>query len=179
MHHYTFNVSKQTEKEYLAYPFSFEAKVLLPADKVWDEWILTLTDTEKSWFWPLQYSQPRVESMPMAAGGLLILDYEIPNPHDGNRPPKIAQYQFHIVECDHEKRFYKYQATDDHPFLVGGGMVSVEANNTKSSNLVWKGKYKHLRENKNALAQGDVFAHFLCSFFTALAQNINNNIGYD
>ena len=45
--------------------------------------------------------------------------------------------------------------------------------------IVWKGKYKHLRENKNALAQGDVFAHFLCSFFTALAQNINNNIGYD
>ena len=45
------------------------------------------------------------------------------------------------------------------------------------STLTWQGEYRHDAGDKRKEAQGDVFAFFLCTFFTAAAQNIRKRAG--
>ena len=172
MHNYTVTVTRRTEDEFIGFPFCFEATIKLPARDVWQEWITTLTDYHKTWFWPTRYSQPSVEGGVVERGGRLVLTYQIPNPHDSSRPDKNATYEFDIIGFDDENMFFEYRATENHPFLKGGGALTVKPVEDRVSVLTWQGEYRHDTGDPRKEAQGDVFAFFLCTFFTATAQNI-------
>ncbi len=175
MHNYTITVTRRTDETAIAFPFCFEITVPLPASEVWEEWITTLTDYHKSWFWPTRYSQPTVEDGIVAKGGRMILTYQIPNPHDPSRPDKNATYEFNILECKPDDMFFEYRATEGHPFLRGGGSLEVKPVDANISLLTWQGEYSHDADDPGKIAQGDVFAFFLCQFFTATAQNVRKH----
>lgn len=177
MHNYTISVTREVDDDFISFPFRFEVTVKLPAAKLWEQWEMTHKNYQKSWLWPTQYSQPVLDEWPPKKGGMFRLTYQIPNPHDPSRPKKNAAYQFHILEWDNDEMLFAYRATDDHPFLEGGGSVKVSPIDDNRCRLVWEGKYRHAAGDPGKEAQGDVFAFFLCSFFTATAQNIKKQVG--
>ncbi len=179
MHNYTFEISRETDRDFIYFPFSFQATIKLLAREVWDEWILTLSDSDKSWLWPTQYSQPSVTPSPPQAGGILLNSYQIPNPHDPQKPKKVTSYDFYIEICDNDKMQFKYRATDEHPFLKGGGTLKIVPIDDHKCSFNWSGKYRHTNDHGYSEKQGDVFAFFICNFFTALAQNIKENVGFE
>jgi hypothetical protein len=179
MHNYTFQIGRETDRQHVHFPFGFKATVRLPARAVWDEWMRTITGVEGSWLWPRQYTQPSVRPARPQAGGMLLNSYRIPNPHDPSKPDKVTSYEFHIEICDSETMKFKYRATDEHPFLEGGGTLTIVPVHDNCSLLEWSGKYRHVNDRGRSEEQGDVFAFFICSFFTALAQNIRKAVGYE
>ena len=178
MHNYTVSVTRNSDDKYIYFPFSFDARINLPAQEIWEEWKTTHRDHEKCWLWPLKFSQPTVEPWPPAKGGLQTLTYQIPNPHDASKPKKNATYQFHILEWDNDTLTYAYRATDDHPFLIGGGKLVITEIDSECCRFLWQGEYKHKTGDPRIEAQGDVFAFFLCQFFTTMAQNIKKRVGF-
>lgn len=178
MHNYTINVTRNSEEEFVYFPYSFEAVIGLPAAEVWLEWHRTHTDHDKCWLWPLKFSQPSVDPLPPAKGGIQTLTYQVPNPHDPDKLPHDAQYQFHIVEWDDDAMFYQYRAADTHPFLIGGGQMAITALTDDSCRFHQHGEYKYDANDPHAQRQGDVFAFYLCTFFTTMAQNIKNHVGF-
>jgi len=179
MHNYTFQINRETDRDHVHFPFSFQATVRLSAREVWDHWIQTLSDSDESWLWPTQYTQPSVTPLPPARGGILLNSYEIPNPHDASKPKKVTSYDFLIEACDNDAMLFKYRATDEHPFLKGGGTLNIVEIDEHSSSFNWSGRYRHKNDKGYSEEQGDVFAFFICSFFTALAQNIKKAVGFD
>jgi hypothetical protein len=178
MHNYTFTVTRESDDQFISFPFSFEATICLPADEVWQEVVRGMVDHASGWMWPTQYSQPTVTPVPPRTGARLVLTYQIPNPKNPGGPKKNATYEFDVIALHDAQRYYEYRATPDHPFLRGGGKVSVTAVDESTSRLEWKGRYQHIAGHAGKEAQGDVFAYFLCMFFTALAQNIKQHVGY-
>ncbi|GAB4150816.1 MAG: hypothetical protein Tsb0016_22700 [Sphingomonadales bacterium] len=179
MHNYTVSVTRQSDPQFVSFPFRFEATIHLPADEVWAQWVETVTNYRESWLWPTQYSQPTVDQSPPRAGGRLTLTYQIPNPNNPDGPKKNATYEFDLLEWDDMARAFSYRATPEHPFLAGGGHLSVSVIDDRHCRFVWAGEYKHVNQHEGKEAQGDVFAYFLCMFFTAMAQNIKKKVGYD
>lgn len=179
MHNYTFTVSRQSGTDFISFPFEFTATILLPVTDVWREVKGDLIDHARGWMWPTQYSQPSIATGEMAVGSRLVLTYQIPNPNNPGGPKKNATYEFDITAFDNAARTYEYRATPDHPFLQGGGTVTVEPVDARTSVLKWRGQYRHIAGHKGKEAQGDVFAYFLGMFFTALAQNIKSKVGYE
>jgi hypothetical protein len=179
MHNYTFEINRESDQDHIHFPFHFKATVLMPARAVWEEWIRTISGVEGSWLWPRQYTHPSVEPSPPQVGGMLLNSYRIPNPHDSSRPDKVTAYEFHIEICDEDAMKFKYRATDEHPFLKGGGTLTILPVDDQRCTLDWRGKYRHVNDQSGSEKQGDVFAFFICSFFTALAQNIKKAVGYD
>ncbi len=177
MHNYTVSVTRNTEDDYVGFPFFFEATVRLPASDLWQEWVDTLTDYRQSWFWPTRFSQPSLHDGIAGKGGLLVLTYQIPNPHDPSRPDKNATYEFDVLEWQDDAMYFEYRATPSHPFLKGGGGVRVKPVDEGTSTLTWQGEYRHDTGDVRKEAQGDVFAFFLCQFFTTAAQNIKQRTG--
>ena len=178
MHNYTVSVTRNSDDDFIYFPFSFDARINLPAREIWEEWKTTHSDHDICWLWPLKFSQPTVEPWPPAKGGLQTLTYQIPNPHDASKPKKNATYQFHILEWDEEAMTYAYRATDDHPFLIGGGKLVITELDSGCCRFLWQGEYKHVTGDPRIEAQGDVFAFFLCQFFTTMAQNIKKKVGF-
>jgi hypothetical protein len=179
MHNYTFQIGRETDEEFVHFPFSFLATIKLSARDVWDQWIRTLSDSDEGWLWPTQYTQPSVTPLPPQAGGILLNSYQIPNPHDPKKPKKVTSYDFLIEICDSDTMQFKYHATDEHPFLKGGGHLSITPIDDHTSSFNWSGKYRHANDHGFSEKQGDVFAFFICSFFTALAQNIKTAVGFE
>lgn len=178
MHNYTFSMTRESDDRFVSFPFDFTLTVRLPADEVWREVREGLVDHSTGWMWPTQYSQPSIATGRLALGSRLVLTYQIPNPNNPSGPKKNATYEFDIVGFDDEARRYEYRATADHPFLQGGGSVKVTPIGPHHSELKWVGMYRHISGHKGKEAQGDVFAYFLGMFFTALAQNVKNRVGY-
>lgn len=176
MHNYTLSVTRESTDDYVSFPFSFEATVTLPDDALWRAIIESMVDHSSSWLWPTQYSKPTVDSIPPRLGSRLVLAYQIPNPNNPGGPKKNATYEFEIVAFDDAVKTFEYRATADHPFLRGGGVVSVSSIDAGTSRLRWKGRYQHAAGQKGKEAQGEVFAYFLCMFFTAMAQNIKRRM---
>lgn len=179
MHNYTFQIGRETDPDFVHFPFSFQATIKLSARQVWDQWIQTLSNADETWLWPTQYTQPSVTPLPPAEGGILMNSYQIPNPHDPKKPKKVTSYDFHIEKCDYEAMQFKYRASAEHPFLKGGGFLEIIPIDDDTSTLSWTGRYKHSNDHGFSEQQGDVFAFFICSFFTAMAQNIKKVVGFE
>jgi len=179
MLNYSFEINRETDTDHVYFPFRFKSLVRLPARELWEEWLRTISGEEEGWLWPRKYTQPSVQPLPPQAGGLLLNSYRIPNPHDPSKPDKVTAYEFNIETCDSEAMKFRYRATDDHPFLEGGGTLTIVPVDEGSSLLKWKGKYRHAKNHDNSEKQGDVFAFFICNFFTVLAQNIKSKVGFD
>jgi hypothetical protein len=177
VHNYTFSITRESDSEFISFPFSFDATIQAPASEIWEEWTTIHTDYEKCWLWPIEFSQPSVEPCPPEKNGLMTLTYQIPNPHNPKKPKKNATYQFHLLEWDDEDMKYAYRATVDHPFLIGGGSMEISVIDENSCRLHWQGLYKHVSGDPGKEAQGDVFAFFLGQFFTTMAQNIKKKVG--
>lgn len=178
MHNYSVTVSRESDRDWISFPFLFEATIPLSADDMWQEVSRAYTDGESAWMWPRQYSQPSIDTAAPREGSRLVLTYQIPNPNNPGGPKKHATYEFDILEWHNDTRRYRYEATDSHPFLRGGGTVTVSEIGPRLCRLRWEGLYRHVATDSRSEAQGDVFAYFLGMFFTALAQNVKKKLGF-
>ena len=172
MRDYTFSMTRESESGVVRYPYCFEADVRMPAGDVWREWVATLIDYRNSWLWPLRYSQPSVVDGLVEKGGRVVMTYQVPNPYDASKPDKNVSHEFDITQHDEQEMFFEYLTTDSHAFLKGGGSFHVKPVGEPTSALTWQGEYRHDTGDARTEAQGDAFPFYLCTFFTAAAQNI-------
>lgn len=108
----------------------------------------------------------------MEEGGRVIMTYQIPNPYDSSKPDKNVSHEFGITRFNEKEMFFEYLTTDSHTFLRGGGAFQVKPVGEQACAVIWQGEYRHDTGDARTEAQGDAFPFYLCTFFTAAAQNI-------
>ena len=179
MHNYTISIGRETDEEFVSYPFSYETTVKLSAAELWQALLNEFKDYKQGWMWPTQYSQPTVDQFPPRKGGLFILTYQMPDPRDPDKPKQNLTYDFEILDIreTEAERYLDYGSGNHHPFL-GGGRISVTPADDGYSQLQWKGVYKFRLEKKHREEAGQIFSYYFPMFFNGFSENIKNKIGY-
>ena len=179
MHNYTITIGRETDEEFISYPFGYETTVRLPAAQMWQALNQEFKDYKQGWMWPTQYSQPSVDQYPPRPGGVFTLTYQMPDPHNPSGPKQDLTYDFEILDVQEtpEKMFLDYGSGARHPFL-GGGRIMVTPVDESTCKLEWKGVYKFRVEKAHRESAGQIFSYYFPMFFNGFSENIKKKIGY-
>ena len=179
MHNYTISIGRETDDEFISYPFAYETTVKLPAEELWQALLKEFKDYKQGWMWPTQYSQPSIDRFPPCKGGSLVLTYQMPDPRDPSKPKQDLTYDFEILDYQDTvtEKYLDYGSGNRHPFL-GGGRVSVVSVDEDYSKLEWKGAYKFRLEKMHRESAGQIFSYYFPMFFNGFSENIKEKIGY-
>ena len=113
------------------------------ADTIFRQLVLGLTESEKSWLWPLEYeSAPAPPAGGPHEGCLCRMTYRVPRFDRPEIPAKPVTYSYRWPQYDPERRLLEYVSVD-HP-LQGGAIVRVEERPDRGSTLIWDGAYREL-----------------------------------
>jgi hypothetical protein len=180
MKNYTISVGRESDSEFISYPFSYEVTVKLDAEELWQALLQEFKDYKQGWMWPTQYSQPSIDQFPPRKGGALVLTYQMPDPRDASKPKQDLTYDFEITGYQHTstERYLDYGSGKRHPFL-GGGRMSVAPVSDTHAKLSWEGVYKFRLEKMHREPAGQIFSYYFPNFFNGFTENIKKKIGFD
>jgi len=122
--------------------FYIELNTRHPADLIWEQLVLGLTDSEKSWLWPLEFERcPEPPQGGPRAGCICKMTYKVPRFDKPEIPAKPVTYSYRWPQYDPQQRLLEYRSLD-HP-LQGGAVVQVIPLENGRSQLRWDGSYQH------------------------------------
>ena len=176
MHHYTYTCGKESDEEFTYLPYQLEVTVKLPAGEMWKEIETSFTDYKKGWMWATQFSQPRVDDLPLRSGVSLYLDYQVPNLKDPSAPPIDLVYDYDLAEWNQEEKFCRYEGKGRHPFR-GGGFIDVDAVDENTCLLKWGGKYRYKTGDKSVEGVAKGAVRYFYTFLMAIVENIEKKTG--
>ena len=111
-----------------------------PADVIFEQLVLGLTDSERSWIWPLEYEgTPEPLSGGLRVGCVTRMTYRVPRFDRPKLPAKPVTYSYQWPRYEPENLLLEYQSLD-HP-LKGGAVVRVVALEAGGSRIRWDGVY--------------------------------------
>jgi hypothetical protein len=123
--------------------FYVELNTRHPADVIFRQLVLGLTESEKSWLWPIEYEKaPEPPEGGPAPGCICRMTYRVPRFDRPEIPAKPVTYTYVWPQYDPQRRLLEYRSVD-HP-LEGGAVVQVLELGGGRSRLVWDGAYKQL-----------------------------------
>jgi hypothetical protein len=113
-----------------------------PADLVFEQLVLGLTDSQKSWLWPLEFQNTAepLEGEPRV-GTVIRMTYRVPRFDKPEIPARPVTYSYEFPQYNPEQRLFEYQSLD-HP-VKGGAIVQVVPLDENRSQVLWEGAYKH------------------------------------
>lgn len=112
-------------------------------DTVFEQLVLGMTDSEKSWLWPLEFERtPEPPEGGPHPGCVCKMTYRVPRFDKPEIPPKPVTYAYVWPQYDPARRLLEYRSLD-HP-LEGGAVVQVVPLEGGRSRLCWDGEYKQL-----------------------------------
>ena len=124
------------------YRIDFEVQMDLeyPSAEIFEQVILGLTDTEKSWIWPAehQWSPERPEGG-VREGCILRMTYMVPRFDNPKIAPKPITYSYTLPQYRPEDCMFEYRSID-HP-LKGGAVMHVLDLGESHCRVSWKGGY--------------------------------------
>jgi len=127
--------------EYLL--FYVELNTRHPSEVIFEQLVLGLTESEKSWLWPLDYERaPEPPEGGPHQGCVCRMTYRVPRFDKPEIPAKPVTYSYVWPQYDPQRRLLEYRSLD-HP-LEGGAIVQVFDLEGGRSRLVWDGIYKQL-----------------------------------
>ena len=111
-----------------------------PADVIFEQLVLGLTDSEKSWIWPLEYEgTPGPTPGGPRVGCVTKMTYRVPRFDKPELPAKPVTYSYQWPRYEPENLLLEYLSLD-HP-LQGGAVVRVVALESGGSRIRWDGVY--------------------------------------
>lgn len=111
------------------------------ADVIWEQLVLGMTDSEKSWLWPLEYENtPEPPEGGPSVGCIMKMTYRVPRFDKPEIPAKPVTYSYQWPQYDPEARLLEYRSLD-HP-LKGGAIIQVVPLDGDRSQLRWDGAYE-------------------------------------
>ncbi len=131
---------EQTENAALLH-FHVEMEVEHPAKVMFEQLVLGLTDSEKSWIWPIEYENSAEPPEGGVHEGCLVkMTYRVPRFDKPDVPAKSATYSYTLAQYKPDDLLLEYQSID-HP-LSGGAVVRVEPVSVNNSRIHWQGAYR-------------------------------------
>lgn len=120
----------------------FEVRMDLdhPAREIFDQMILGLTDTERSWIWPREYEwSPERPEGGVREGCRLRMTYLVPRFDKPELAAKPVTYSYTLPQYRPDECLFEYRSID-HP-LKGGAVVHITPRGETGCRLSWKGGY--------------------------------------
>ncbi len=112
-----------------------------PAGVVFEQIVLGLTDSTKSWIWPLEWeSTPEPLDGEPHVGCITRMTYRVPRFDDPDIPAKPVTYSYEWRQYDPDRCLLEYRGVD-HP--VRGGAVVQVVPLESGSQLRWVGAYTY------------------------------------
>ena len=131
---------EQQSKKMVLY-FSVDMEVNHPANTIFEQLILGLTDSEKSWLWPIEFEySPERLAGGVSEGCILKMVYKVPRFDKPEIPAKPVCYSYRLTQYKPDQCLFEYTGID-HP-LKGGAVVQVLAVDDGRSRLKWRGAYE-------------------------------------
>lgn len=123
--------------------FAVEIDAAFSADVIFEQLILGMTDTPRSWLWPSEYeSSPDAAPAQIEEGDALRMTYRVPRFDRPGIPAKPVTYSYVWHRFRPSDREFEYRSID-HP-LSGGAVVRVVPTSASTCRLTWVGAYKQL-----------------------------------
>lgn len=140
-----------------------------PAQVIFEQLILGLTESEKSWLWPTKYeSSPKPPEGGVREGCITYMTYRVPRFDKPEIPAKPVTYSYRLAQYKPERCLFEYQSID-HP-LKGGATVQVQPLDENSSRILWKGAYEQEQEQQVVVDSMVQYIPFLYDTFEALIE---------
>lgn len=127
--------------------FNVELDTKYPAGVIFEQLILGLTDSEKSWLWPTEYeSSPRPPEGGVHENCISYMTYRVPRFDKPEIPAKPVTYSYKLAQYKPQQYLFEYQSID-HP-LRGGATVRVVPLSEETSRILWNGAYQQDQEQQ-------------------------------
>jgi len=121
--------------------FIVDLKTNFPADVIFEQLVLGMTDSHRSWLWPVEYEDsPDPPPAEIKEGQRIRMTYRVPRFDKPEIPPKPATYSYVWPQYKPAERLLEYRSVD-HP-LEGGAVVRVIPLSETTSRLSWVGAYR-------------------------------------
>lgn len=148
--------------------FGIEMDVNHSAEVIFQQLLLAMTDSEKSWIWPSEYEySPERPEGGLRSGCTFRMTYEVPRFDKPDVPAKPVTYSYTLVQFRPDEHLYEYRSVD-HP-LQGGAVVQVIATGECRSRISWKGAYQQ-DENRDIVVRS--LLQYVPFFFEKMEQRI-------
>ena len=120
--------------------FNVELNTRFPADTIFQQLVLGMTDSHRSWMWPVAYeSSPDPAPDVIHEGMQFRMTYRVPRFDDPRIAAKPVTYTYSLPQYRPVERLLEYRSVD-HP-LEGGAVVRVIPLGPTTSRLSWMGSY--------------------------------------
>ena len=127
--------------------FEVELDIDYPAPVIFEQLILALSDTAKSWIWPHEYEySPAPPAGGLREGCTFDMTYKVPRFDRPEIPAKAVTYTYTLAQYRPGDCLFEYRSVD-HP-LSGGAVVRTIARGENRCRLSWKGAYRQDREEE-------------------------------
>lgn len=144
--------------------FSVQMFLPIPARICFEQLGLAISDTEKTWLWPIEYEYSPVRPPKgLVEGGTFQMTYMVPRWDKPEVPPGVATYEYDLKRWNPDGMKYEY-VTRDHP-MKGGGVVAITPVEDNKCHFSWIGTYNVPGRNKKV---GDSLFQYVPVFFGAL-----------
>lgn len=165
------NYRKEIEGNIISILFTYETRIALPADDVYQAMVQSLEDATRSWLWPDEFSVHTPDELPLREGLCFTTAYRMKNPETG----EVGEYtyRYRLAQWQPAQRRFEYRAEKGHPFPDGGAVVTVETIDAAHCLFRWDGCYKH--DGRRAAAE-EIFSWYFPIFFGRLEKNIKARI---
>ncbi len=111
------------------------------ADAAFEQVVLGMTDSERSWLWPNEYEwSPERPVGGVHEGAVVKMMYQVPRFDRPGTAPVPTTYLYKLARYRPEERLLEY-TTLKHP-LVGGAVINVEPVSAARSRINWVGHYR-------------------------------------
>lgn len=147
--------------------FTYQTRIELPPEQVWEAMEMSLVDAKKSWLWPEEFSEHTQDTLPLREGESFTTQYRMKNPETGE--VSEYQYRYQLQRYRPEEKLFEYRAQRGHPFPGGGAVVTITPAEGGATMFNWEGLYQH---TGNRAAAESVFSWYFPLFFGRLEKNI-------
>jgi len=131
---------EQREQDSLLH-FTVDMTIDYPADVVFEQLVLAMVDSERSWIWPIEYEySPERPQGGVREGCQFKMTYKVPRFDKPEIPAKAVTYTYVLAQYRPENCLFEYRSVD-HP-LEGGAVVQTLPLKKNQCRLCWKGAYK-------------------------------------
>lgn len=120
--------------------FCVDMTIDYPAELIFEQIVLALVDSKKSWIWPIEYEfSPERPVGGIRQGCLFKMTYRVPRFDKPDVAAKEVTYTYEMACYEPQQCLFEYRSVD-HP-LHGGAVVQTLPLTDSKCRLHWKGAY--------------------------------------
>ena len=148
--------------------FTVDMVIDYSAQCIFEQLLLAMTDSDKSWIWPVEYEySPERPAGGIREGCSFKMTYKVPRFDKPEIPSKAVTYTYTLAQYRPADCLFEYRSVD-HP-LQGGAVVQTVPLDDNSCRLLWQGAY---RQDVEQAVVVESLRRYIPFFYDKIAQRI-------